>query len=158
MVTHAYHIDAAHCAEIQARALAMEDQGVRACLNGDHCRARQALCDALVLFEFIGDRRGMADVIDRMGVVRLSEGQADMATSYFHRAYMMLSDLGERRKAADVLRRLGEAYVGIDRPHLALKTLIEAHAMFVAADAGEPARELAEMISKLHVIVQSRGL
>lgn len=133
MVTQAYQIDAAQIADIQVRALALKDQGVRACRDGDHCRARQVLCDALVLFEFIGDRRGMAEVIDRIGVVRLSEGQAEMATSYFQRASMMLSDLGEG--------------------HLALKTLTEAHAMLMAAEACEAACELAEEIARLHEIV-----
>src|SRR5206468_7413413 len=81
--------------------------GQAAHLMSDDAAALAFYTQALALAREIHDRRGEAAVLNNLGLLQQTKGEADQAEQNLQRALALNSELGERRAMASNLSNLG---------------------------------------------------
>jgi tetratricopeptide (TPR) repeat protein len=79
--------------------------------QGDLRRARSMCGRAIVLYEEIGDERGLSDAYEQLGCIVLTGGQGEEAISHLQRSLFMRRQLHNQQGEASSLRHLAIAYL-----------------------------------------------
>jgi tetratricopeptide (TPR) repeat protein len=79
--------------------------------RGDLRQARSLCGRAIVLYEEIGDERGLSDAYEQLGCIVLAAGQGGEAVSHLQRSLFMRRQLHNQQGEASSLRHLAIAYL-----------------------------------------------
>jgi tetratricopeptide (TPR) repeat protein len=79
--------------------------------RGDLRPARSLCGRAIVLYEEIGDERGLSDAYEQLGCIVLAAGQGGEAVSHLQRSLFMRRQLHNQQGEASSLRHLAIAYL-----------------------------------------------
>jgi tetratricopeptide (TPR) repeat protein len=81
-------------------------------LSREDLRRARSLCGrAIMLYEEIGDERGLSDAYEQLGYIELAAGQGREAVSHLQRSLFMRRQLHNQQGEASSLRHLAIAYV-----------------------------------------------
>ncbi|MBA3946847.1 MAG: tetratricopeptide repeat protein [Herpetosiphonaceae bacterium] len=119
--------------DVQAKAL--NGAGYLSYVQGDAPGARALLWESLALRRELGDKRGIAEVLNTLGnVAGLAQGNTKQARLWYEESLLLSRELGHRYGVANTLNNLGlmTLYEG-DYPH-ARALLQESQALFEAHD------------------------
>jgi len=78
--------------------------------RGDLRQARSLCGRAIMLYEEIGDERGLSDAYEQLGCIVLAAGQGGEAVAHLQRSLFMRSQLHNQQGEASGLRHLAIAY------------------------------------------------
>jgi non-specific serine/threonine protein kinase len=100
---------AEHGAQVHkgARAKALQGDGVLAYAQGDHERTAALNHDALALWRELGDKQGIAFVLNNMGVAEHEHGNYEAASALHEESLALRRELGDRRGISVSLANLG---------------------------------------------------
>jgi predicted ATPase len=99
------------------RSKALGALGSLASVQGDPERATIVLEEALGLFRALGDRVGMARMLNNLGAVARQQEQYERATACYEESASVFRDLGNQGSLGVVLGNLGQ--LALDQGHLA---------------------------------------
>lgn len=94
---------------------------------GDLSRAHSFCDKSLVLYEKIGNRRGIADAYEQLGCIMQAEGRMQEALDHFHRSLQSRRQAGSQHGVATSLRRLAVAYFKLRHVGTAMQYLYQAY-------------------------------
>jgi tetratricopeptide (TPR) repeat protein len=78
--------------------------------RGQHDNAAKTLASAMAIFESLGDRGGLADTLNEVGVLEEGRGRNTEALAQYRRALQIRREIGDRRGEAESLNNVGYAY------------------------------------------------
>ncbi len=91
--------------------------------RGDLRQARSLCGRAIVLYEEIGDERGLSDAYEQLGCIVLAAGQGGEAVSHLQRSLFMRRQLHNQQGEASSLRHLAIAYLTLGQLGAAFRHL-----------------------------------
>jgi non-specific serine/threonine protein kinase len=91
------------------RAKVLHGSGVLAWAQGNYPQARAFYEESLALYQELGDKRGIADVLSSLGCVTFDQGDYAAARTLHTESLMIEHELGDRWGIAEVLNNLGIA-------------------------------------------------
>jgi non-specific serine/threonine protein kinase len=93
---------------LPARARALRGSGVMAELRGDYPAARALYEQSIAICRGLGDRRGIAAVLNNLGSVASAQGDEDTALGLWEESLAIRRDMGDALGIADLLGNLGK--------------------------------------------------
>ncbi|MBN8572366.1 MAG: tetratricopeptide repeat protein [Candidatus Kapabacteria bacterium] len=110
-------------------AKSMRILGEAAWRQGDYNSALVLLNDALVRFQSIPDKLGIANVTANIGIVYKNVGSYEKALEYFVQALALHNELGEKNGIAAVTGNIGNVYSNLGSYDKALEYYVQALAL-----------------------------
>jgi predicted ATPase/DNA-binding SARP family transcriptional activator len=92
---------------VAARATALRAAGLLTWGQGDTARATERYEESRALFREVGDTRGIASVLDKMGNVANMQGDYASAAVLYKESLTLSRELGDKQGVASVLNNLG---------------------------------------------------
>jgi tetratricopeptide (TPR) repeat protein len=91
----------------------------------DILQAKRLCGQAHIIYQEIGDTRGLSDSHEQLGLIALAEGDCKVAIVQLKRSLTMRRQLGNQQGAASSLRRLAVAYFLRRRPLYGIRSLLQ---------------------------------
>jgi tetratricopeptide (TPR) repeat protein len=98
--------------------------------QGNLLLARRLCGKALMLYERIGDTRGLSDAYEQLGCIALAEKQGAEALLHVQRALSIRRQLRNQQGTASCLRRMAMAHLTMHHPFTAFKMLGQSLLMY----------------------------
>lgn len=93
--------------------------------RGDLCQARSLCGQAIMLYEEVGDERGLSDAYEQLGCIVLTAGQGYDAISHLQRSLFMRRQLHNQQGEASSLRHLAIAYLTLGQLGRAFRHMMQ---------------------------------
>jgi non-specific serine/threonine protein kinase len=133
-------------ARYKAFALALHGAGVLAATQNDYARATELYQECLEVRRALGDRRGIAQIMNNQGLIAVVQGKFAEAIALYEESLQLKRTLGDVASVASTLNNLGLAYYQLGEFTPAAAALADSLDQARAAgNAAEVARALANL-------------